>query len=201
MHQKITRRGALLLAVALLAAVVSGCGGSTKSSSTGSNQTDQGFVNDMTPHHTSAISMAKIALTRAQHPEIRSLAKDIVSAQKSEIALMAGFRKQFAKSGADGHETLAMDSAAMGMNMDAGMLKTAKPFDRQFIDMMVPHHQGAIAMAKVELAKGTNTKTKALADGIVAAQTKEISEMNQWRTKWYGGPVPESRGHSMSMSG
>ena len=40
--------------------------------------------------------------------------------------------------------------------MKMGALKDAKPFDRAFIDEMIPHHQGAIRMARAELAKGSD---------------------------------------------
>jgi len=83
--------------------------------------------------------------------------------------------------------------------MSDGDLQTASPFDREFIDMMVPHHQGAIVMAQLELAKGTNATTKRLARSIIGAQQREIREMNAWRTKWYGAPVASDG--SMSMGG
>jgi uncharacterized protein (DUF305 family) len=43
---------------------------------------------------------------------------------------------------------MGMSDAEMGMDMDPAMLEDAEPFDRAFIDMMVPHHKGAVAMAK-----------------------------------------------------
>ena len=81
---------ALLAALALiaLAAVAVGCGGDdngTKSSSSG-NATDAAFITDMTAHHQGAIEMAEVAQKRADHAEIRTLADDIISAQKGEIA-------------------------------------------------------------------------------------------------------------------
>ena len=71
----------------------------------------------------------------------------------------------------------------MGMNMDDSMLMTADPFDREFIDMMVPHHQGAIRMARVQLAKGKDPQLRKLATAIIAAQSKEIEQMNSWRMR------------------
>lgn len=45
-------------------------------------------------------------------------------------------------------------------------------------------------MARAEQARGQDPALKKLARTIVAAQTKEIGEMNQWRTSWYGKPSP-----------
>ncbi|MGI8800674.1 MAG: DUF305 domain-containing protein [Solirubrobacteraceae bacterium] len=55
---------------------------------------------------------------------------------------------------------------------------------------MIPHHQGAIRVALAEPNGGRNPHLKRIANGITAAQTKEIEEMNSWRTSWYGKDSP-----------
>jgi uncharacterized protein (DUF305 family) len=59
---------------------------------------------------------------------------------------------------------------------------TGKP-DQDFALMMIPHHQGAIDMAKVELQYGTDPELRQLATDIVAAQEKEITQMKAWLEK------------------
>ncbi len=68
--------------------------------------------------------------------------------------------------------------------------------DQAFITMMVPHHQMAVDMAKVELSRGKDPQTKALASSVIAAQSKEIAQMRGWYRVWYGTDVPD-----MPMSG
>lgn len=184
-----------VLAIAVALALVAGCGGSGSSQASGA-ATDRAFVNDMTPHHESAIEMASIAERRAEHPEIRGLTASITREQRDEIAQMAQLKSHLTTGGSKA--TLGLDMHAMGMDMHTDTLKSAQPFDRAFIDMMVPHHQGAIAMAKVELAKGRDSAARALAQRIIATQQREVAQMNGWRTKWYGAPVPPGAMGGMS---
>ena len=74
--------------------------------------------------------------------------------------------------------------AASTQNMMNGMnvKPTGKP-DKDFVLMMIPHHQGAIDMAKVELQYGTDPEMRQLATDIVAAQEKEIAQMKDWLAK------------------
>jgi uncharacterized protein (DUF305 family) len=53
--------------------------------------------------------------------------------------------------------------------------------DHDFVAHMIPHHQGAVAMAKVELKYGKDAKLRALAKEIIASQDKEIAFMKQWQ--------------------
>jgi uncharacterized protein (DUF305 family) len=77
------------------------------------------------------------------------------------------------------------DMAMMGMMDDPRQLADEVPFDRAFIDHMIPHHQSAIAMAEVALHKSNNTRIRSLAGDIVSAQEREIGQMLQWRKEWY----------------
>jgi uncharacterized protein (DUF305 family) len=58
-------------------------------------QFDLMFIDMMTPHHASAVAMAQVAQTRAEHPELRSLAADIIASQRAEIAQMQSWREQW----------------------------------------------------------------------------------------------------------
>lgn len=53
--------------------------------------------------------------------------------------------------------------------------------DKDFVMMMIPHHQGAIDMAKVELQYGKDPKLRAMAEAMVKAQEEEIAEMKAWQ--------------------
>ena len=67
-----------------------------------------------------------------------------------------------------------------------GVTDAQAPFDQQFIDMMVPHHEGAVEMAKVAATRAERPEIKQLAEAIVRDQTREVGEMKGWRKAWYG---------------
>ena len=60
------------------------------------------------------------------------------------------------------------------------------PFDQQFIDMMVPHHQGALEMARIAEARSQRPEVRAMAADILRTQEAEIEQMRAWRKAWYG---------------
>jgi uncharacterized protein (DUF305 family) len=72
---------------------------------------------------------------------------------------------------------LTENAAAMKKMMADMMIKPSGDVDRDFVEMMVPHHQGAIDMAKAELKYGHNEQLRRLARDIVANQQQEITEM------------------------
>lgn len=72
---------------------------------------------------------------------------------------------------------------------------TAVPFDRAFIDGMVPHHEGAIEMAKAaRLAGLSQADLVQIADDVVRTQLEEIDEMRGWRKDWFGSPAIDPQG-------
>lgn len=72
---------------------------------------------------------------------------------------------------------LAENDAAMGRMMSAMEIKPSGDVDRDFVAMMIPHHQGAIDMAQAELRYGKNETLRRMAREIIAAQQTEIAEM------------------------
>jgi uncharacterized protein (DUF305 family) len=112
------------------------------------------------------------------------LAEDIVSSQEREIELLGEIREREYGSAESTIEMNEQDMQAMGMS-DPRELAQADPFDRAFIDEMIPHHESAIAMAEVAHRETDNPQIREIADDIVTAQEREIKQMKQWREEWY----------------
>lgn len=182
-----------------LGLVLSACGGSPEattegvdssaSSSAAGNEIDRAFVAGMVPHHESAIEMAEIAKDLGESDFVASLADDIISSQSEEIETLGKVDEELAAEGVEPGD-LGVPEHMTGMDGDTASLESADPFDEAFIDMMVPHHQGAIVMARVELEQGQNAELKKLAQEIIDAQSREIEEMNEFRESQFGSPSP-----------
>mgnify|MGYP000901360360 CR=1 FL=1 len=91
---------------------------------------------------------------------------------------MGGDDMGMAMAADDAHVDLMDSMAAMNRDMMAG--GTAKDIDVAFVCSMIPHHRGAIDMAKAELAHGDDPWVRKVAQGVIAAQEKEIADMLKW---------------------
>ena len=86
---------------------------------------------------------------------------------------------QSATHGIEAGSFAALISQAMErMHMDMSIVPSGDP-DRDFAAMMIPHHQGAVDMAKVELQFGKNPGPRRLAQGIIVEQLQEIEVMRR----------------------
>src|SRR6266567_6083479 len=149
---------------------------------------DQRFIDMMVPHHMMAVQMAQLALQKGQHPEIKQLASSIISSQQREIQELKNLKKRLYGTADTPTMMNPVDMANTGMLMP-DQLAQQYPFDRAFIDSMIPHHASAIDMASVALMRSTNPDIKRVARAIVDAQSQEIGQMIQWRKLWYSGGI------------
>jgi len=158
------------------------------------NGIDRAFVDEMIPHHVAAVEMARLAPGRAQTPFVLGLASEIIRSQNAEIATM---RRMSARLRAAGIRPVSMrlSRAEMGMDHDASHLLNANPFDVAFAQMMIPHHQGAITMSRVLLARGAARATKQLARQIMSSQSSEIRAMRGFLAQAGAPPVAPGAGH------
>jgi uncharacterized protein (DUF305 family) len=201
----ITRNRLVAALAAFAVLVAAGCGGGKEESRPSQPSDDKAaedaFLEAMVPHHESAIAIAKVAVERAETKEIRALADDILDTQRAEIAQMGDLHERLIGKPIDpdgsAHEVLGLSAheAGMGHGDATATLKRADPFDPVFIDHMIPHHEGAIRMARVVLPKTADPELRKLAGSIVTAQKREIEHMRALREEHYGDASPRGAGH------
>lgn len=142
---------------------------------------DNDFAAMMKTHHMGALEMAQAELSQGTNAEMKAMAQKMIDAQQQEIAELNTFLSGHkAHGGGDAfHKEVMgqMNSMKMDMNHSGS-------FDKQFAQMMIPHHQSAIDMSKVYLKSGAHEeKLKAMANKVVADQQKEIGELKAWLAK------------------
>jgi uncharacterized protein (DUF305 family) len=149
----------------------------------GFNADDVAFVTNMIPHHEQAVEMSALVPDRSTDPEVIALAAKISAAQEPEIRAMKVFLVQWNENPQDsaGHE--GHGSTMQGMLDEPTMAKLGSlkgaEFDTLWLQSMISHHEGAIEMAKAELANGENVDAKRMAQTIVDTQQAEIGQMKQ----------------------
>lgn len=148
---------------------------------------DRHFIEQMIPHHEDAVLMAELALTKADHEELKKLAENIKRDQSREIGEMRSWYKSWY--GTDVPESAVemggMGRGMMGVGTDLESLENAKLFDKEFIEQMISHHQMAIMMASMMLRGTERVEMKKLAQDIIRTQTEEINQLSAWYSDWY----------------
>ncbi|RSM45262.1 DUF305 domain-containing protein [Amycolatopsis balhimycina DSM 5908] len=161
---------------------------SSAQAAAGHNADDVTFAQQMIPHHSQALDMAKLVPSRSTNPKVLDLASRIEKAQDPEIRQMRDWLTAWGAGASEmpgmTHESMPGMSGMMSGD-DLKKLEAAKgtEFDGMWLGMMIEHHQGAVDMAKAELAKGGNADAKALAQKIIDAQQAEITEMRGLLTR------------------
>ncbi len=145
---------------------------------------DERFVDKMAAHHQMAIDMAEVARKNAELPEIRRIADDVVTYQQSEIDEFGSIKdREFGSS--EVPTMMNPEEPSMNAMLMPHELAEQQPFDRAFIDSMIPHHASAIEMASTALIRSDDPDIRRLSRGIVDAQSQEIGEMIELRQQYY----------------
>lgn len=147
--------------------------------STGFNSADAAFAQMMIPHHEQAVEMSDVILVKdGVDPRVLELAAQIKDAQEPEIAQLSEWLTTRGQSfGSIAGTDHGMDGMMFPEEMDALAAAEGVQASRLFLEQMVVHHEGAIEMAKTELADGENADALVMAEAIVSTQSDEIALM------------------------
>ncbi len=175
----------------------------------GEASADVGFARSMAMHHAQAVSMADIVRAETSMPEIRSLATDVVLTQQAQIGQMEGWLAAWGRplSGSDSpmkwmDHTGDMPSLATYEQLEALSKALPSDADREFVNLLIPHHEGGVMMAKEALVRADRPEVKRLAQAIVDSQENELRVLRRLLAELTGPgtPAPASShdGHAVT---
>jgi uncharacterized protein (DUF305 family) len=148
----------------------------------GFNSDDVMFTSMMIPHHEQAVEMSGLVPGRSTNPDVIALASSIAAAQGPEIETMKGLLVQWNQT----HDASGEHQGHGGMpgmvdEDSMNKLESLKgpEFDTLWLQSMISHHEGAIDMARTEIADGENVEAIKLANTIVDTQQAEIDQMKK----------------------
>jgi uncharacterized protein (DUF305 family) len=147
-----------------------------------SGNPDNDYATLMMEHHLGAIEMAKLQISNGTDPQIKKLAEKTIKDQQREVAEFKAFLSGHRPHGnSDLYYKEAM-SIMKKMNMDMGHTGSV---DKEFVQMMIPHHQSAIDMSRAYIKMGDHQTLIKIANNIINSQSKEIMELNNLlSSKW-----------------
>ena len=137
------------------------------------------FLSQMIPHHLGAIAMAGYEITNGIDFKIQQIAKSIAAGQKSEIMLM----RQWLTTAEPVTDTVSkqyiteMNATMSKMMADMPKNNELKNTDHAFEQVMIPHHQAAIDMARVLMKYSHNKTIRAYAAQLISNEQIEIEQM------------------------
>jgi uncharacterized protein (DUF305 family) len=131
---------------------------------------DKSFIEEMIPHHEEAITSSESLLKVAKSSEVRTLAQDIIDAQKKEVADMKSWYNEWygREYKPTGNYNLMM-SPVDEKNIDAS--------EQKYLKEMIVHHEAATVMAEKALPISKQDTIKDLANNILTSQKNEIETM------------------------
>ncbi|MFI5609509.1 DUF305 domain-containing protein [Amycolatopsis sp. NPDC051903] len=141
------------------------------------NAADVTFAQDMIPHHEQAVAMAAPAPRHTGDRRVLALAKQIQQAQQPEIDQLTAWLREWGAPSGMAHGSPG-DMKMPGLVDPAGLDRLrGGAYDREWLELMIEHHAGAVEMARTELAQGSAAEAKAMARRIVDTQQAEIASM------------------------
>ncbi|MFH8615770.1 DUF305 domain-containing protein [Streptomyces sp. NPDC017979] len=180
------------------AATVASAGDGDGPKTPSTDSADAGFARDMSVHHQQAVEMSFIVRERTQDEEVRRLAYDIINTQANQRGMMQGWLDMWglsqvatdrepmewmAKEGGDhaGHGAPAGDAMMPGMATPEQLQQlgklSGKAAEVEYLQLMITHHNGGIAMAQGCVDLCVPGAEQELAKGMVTGQESEVELM------------------------
>ena len=133
--------------------------------------TEEEFIANMIPHHQEAVDTASIVVAKTQNAELKKIATEIVSAQKTEIELLNSWMKSW-------YPNSTLKVSYMQMMRDISKL-SGHDLDDVFMEDMIKHHEWAVHMAEEVLEVSQRPEIVKMANDIIRSQNAEIAKFKE----------------------
>ncbi|MES2874123.1 MAG: DUF305 domain-containing protein [Bacteroidota bacterium] len=147
---------------------------------------DHDFAMMMKSHHQAAVDMSQVELESGKDDELKKMAQNIIDAQKKEVIELQSFldnhknpEKNYDPAMKEQGFSKVMDEN-MTMMMDMPKMDPNSSTDKHYVQMMIPHHQGAVQMAEGFIQFGKDPALISMAKKMIADQKKEIEQFKKW---------------------
>jgi uncharacterized protein (DUF305 family) len=147
-------------------------------------EADVRFMQGMIAHHAQAIYMSRLALSHGANPRLLKFANKIDQSQQAEIRLMQDWLRANRQIAPDTSSWRTMSMPGMLTPVQLAQLDAARgvEFDRQFLNLMIQHHEGALKMVADLLATplaAQDVDVSVFANDVDVVQTAEIALMRE----------------------
>ena len=171
---------------------------------------DQLYIDVMLPHHASAIALAQVAWPDMRDERLVRIAENIISAHSAQRDEMAGYRTRFYGSADPApmddqmmHQVMEampnmsgpMDQMAFLMDSDAMVaeFRAADNADAAFIDLVIPHHQMAVAASETAETQAVHSEIGRFAERVTSEERSEVERLQEIRADMGEDVEPEVR--------
>ncbi len=149
----------------------------------GADSPEVSFAYDMGAHHSQAVEMAVKIRDRTTDPDLRILTIDMTLTQQAQLGQMQGWLAAWGQPFASPEPVMGGQGQMMGMatlqQLQALDTLPVAEAEISFLQLMIRHHQGGVAMAKQVLAQTNRPEVLQLANAIVNSQQSEIKYMKE----------------------
>jgi uncharacterized protein (DUF305 family) len=155
---------------------------------------DVTFARDMMAHHEQAIEMALTLRDRTSNAELRQFALDILLTQQAQVGQMQGWLAVWGVPFSGAQPPMHGMGESMGMasmpQMNSLRTLPVAQAEVEFLNLMIRHHLGGVAMAQTTLQGMPRPEVKHLAEAIVTGQQSEIDYMQTLLQQRGAPPAP-----------
>lgn len=167
------------------------------------------YIDMMIPHHESVIALAEAAMGDLEDERLQLIAQAILDTQQLEIEELADLREEWygdREPAMMDHDMMAMSMGMQSDCVDQAMMdemmnqmdsewhvstfEAADDKDLAFIEQVIPHHEMAIVTSRLALEYGTREELRDIAQLVIEAQEREISELEEIRSDLTGEATP-----------